>query len=171
MTDTRPPLRAWIAGLVAFAIVIALGIWLRSASEFGIVDHQLAGNAERVDAIQRGWRNEGVRWLAILAMVGDLFFIALYSWGSWLAGRGFMRVANRAVRVIGLVVAAAAVLFLITDATETGLQLVQLLREAGSDPMARIAASMQGVKIASWIATFIGVLGALAIARFSSARA
>lgn len=168
MNPAKPTLRLWLIGLVTFAIVIALGVWLRQASDFGIVDHQLAGTAKRVNEIQGNWSDEGVRWLAILSMAGDLVFIGIYGLGSWVAARGFMRQSGAVVRIIGLVSAVAAVFFLATDYTETILQFIQLVQDAGDDRFARIAASMQQIKIASWTATFIGIAAAWAIMRFST---
>ncbi|BDI61362.1 hypothetical protein [Qipengyuania nanhaisediminis] len=169
--QTRLPLRPWLIGLAIFALVVLLGIWLRSQSIYGIVDHQLAGTAEQVDAIQDQWRAEGVRWLAILAMLGDLVFIGVYGWGAWVVGRALAARDDMLARVLGWTVALAAVLFLITDYAETVLQFIQLVRSDGSDTMARIAASMQGTKIASWIASFVGVLAAIVLNRFSLGRA
>ncbi len=167
----NPPsvrLRWWLAGLAIFAVVAGLGMWLAGASHFGIVDHQLAGDAETVDRIQADWRDSGVRWLAILSMAGDLLFIGTYSLGAWIAGRGFARSGNRLVRAIGWTVALAAVLFGFADYTETLLQFVQLLQERGVDRMAAIAAAMQMPKLLAWSATFLGVLAGLIVDRIWS---
>ncbi|KNH01148.1 hypothetical protein J121_2164 [Qipengyuania citrea LAMA 915] len=130
----------------------------------GIAEHQAAGTAARVDAIQAQWHAGGVRPLAVFAMFGDLVFIGIYGAGSWIAGRSFMRMGGT-VRTIGAVVAAAALVFVLTDYTETLLQLAQLLRDAGSDRLAGIAAAMRPIKIAAWAATFVGVVAAWLILR------
>ena len=130
----------------------------------GIAEHQAAGTAARVDAIQAQWHTGGVRPLAVFAMFGDLVFIGIYGVGSWIAGRSFMRMGGT-VRTIGAVVAAAALVFLLIDYTETLLQLAQLLRDAGSDRLAGIAATVRPIKIAAWAATFVGVVAAWLILR------
>ncbi len=151
-----------------FVVVVGLGMWLAAASHFGIVDHQLAGDAETVDRIQADWRETGVRWLAILSMAGDLLFIGTYSLGAWIAGRGFAHSGNLLVRAIGWTVALAAVLFCLADYTETVLQFVQLMQERGVDRMAAIAAAMQTPKLLAWFVTFLGVLAGLILDRIWS---
>lgn len=168
MSENKVELRGWLVGLAVFAVVVAMGIWLRQTSSFGIVDHQIAGSAAQVDTIQAAWRADGVRTLAILAMLGDLVFIGIYSWGSWIAGRSFMAAGGGLVRLIGLIVAAAAVVFFLTDYCETILQFIQLVRERGSDWMAATAATVQPIKVVAWIVTFVGVLLALVVHRFTA---
>lgn len=169
MSDPKPNLRWWLWGLVAFAIVIVLSMAVTHPESvtLGIAEHQAAGSAARVDEIQGQWREGGVRTLAIIAMLGDLVFIGIYGWGSWLAGRSFMAMLG-AARMLGMLIAISAIIFLVTDYTETTLQVVQLLSEQGSDWMAAVAATVRPVKIVAWIATFGGVLMALAIRRFGA---
>ena len=80
MNAAAPELRWWLWGLFAFVVVIGLGAAVTAPDPvtFGITDHQAAGTAARVDAIQTQWRDGGVRPLAILAMIGDLVVIAIY---------------------------------------------------------------------------------------------
>ena len=169
MSEPKPNLRWWLWGLVAFAIVIVLSMAVMHPESvtLGIAEHQAAGSAARVDEIQGQWREGGVRTLAIIAMLGDLVFIGIYGWGSWLAGRSFMAMRGPA-RMLGMLIAISAIIFLVTDYTETILQVVQLLSEQGSDWMAAVAATVRPVKIVAWIATFGGVLMALAVRRFGS---
>ncbi|MBQ95171.1 MAG: hypothetical protein CL510_04975 [Actinobacteria bacterium] len=169
MSEPKPNLRWWLWGLVAFAIVIVLSMAVMHPESvtLGIAEHQAAGSAARVDEIQGQWREGGVRTLAIIAMLGDLVFIGIYGWGSWLAGRSFMAMRG-AARMLGMLIAISAITFLVTDYTETILQVVQLLSEQGSDWMATVAATARPVKIVAWIATFGGVLMALAIRRFGA---
>lgn len=169
MSEAKPNLRWWLWGLVAFAIVIVLSMAITHPESvtLGIAEHQAAGSAAQVDEIQGQWREGGVRTLAIIAMLGDLVFIGIYGWGSWLAGRSFMAMRG-AARMLGMLIAISAITFLVTDYTETILQVVQLLSEQGSDWMAAVAATVRPVKIVAWIATFGGVLMALAIRRFGA---
>ncbi|KWV96224.1 hypothetical protein [Erythrobacter sp. AP23] len=169
MREPKPNLRWWLWGLLAFVIVIPLSMAVTHPESvtLGIAKHQAAGSAARVDEIQDQWREGGVRTLAIIAMLGDLVFIGIYGWGSWLAGRSFMAMRGSA-RMLGILIAISAIIFLVTDYTETILQVVQLLSEQGSDWMAAVAATVRPVKILAWIATFGGVLMALAIRRFGA---
>lgn len=159
MIAAVPKLRWWLWGLVAFAVVIGLsaGITAPESVTLGITDHQTAGTAVRVDEIQGQWAAGGVRTLAIISMLGDLVFIGIYGFGSWIAGRSFMRLGGL-LRAVGAIIAAAALVFLATDYCETLLQLVQMIRDEGSDSLAGIAATVQPVKIIAWIVTFVGVL-------------
>ena len=166
MLDKRPQLKLWFLGLAMFSILIAMSFIRADASEYGIVDHQAAGTAAVVDTIQADWRANGLRTLAILSMIGDLIFIGVYGWGSYVAGRSFSRMDGGRLRAVGLVVAFAAVIFLITDYVETILQLIQLLRDQGSDWMAGTAATVRPIKVIAWIVTFVGVIAGMAIARF-----
>ncbi|MBX7499952.1 hypothetical protein K3181_00670 [Qipengyuania sp. YG27] len=167
MTGPKPDLRWWLWGLAAFGIVIALSVSITVFGDgvtWGIGEHQAAGSAARVDEIQTQWRAGGVRNLAIVAMLGDLVFIGIYGWGSWRAGRSFMAMPG-ALGLLGVLIAASAVVFVLCDYTETLLQLVQLLRERGSDAMAATAAAVRPIKSVAWLASFFGVLAALAIGR------
>ncbi|QYJ06299.1 hypothetical protein [Qipengyuania flava] len=169
MTSQKSDIRLWLWGLLAFAIVIALSLAITAPEDvtLGIAEHQAAGSAARVDEIQAQWREGGVRTLAIVAMLGDLVFIGIYGWGSWRAGRSFMA-GTGSVSMLGLLVAISALVFLVTDYTETILQLIQLIQDKGSDAMAAVAATVRPIKMLSWIATFGGVLMALAIRRFGA---
>ncbi len=168
MIHRQPNLRWWLIGLGIFVVVIALGVWLRSASAYGIVDHQLAGTAQQVDIVQAGWRADGVRWLAMLSMVVDLIFIGVYSLGAWIAGRGFSSIYNHLIRVFGWIIAFAAALFAFTDYVETGLQFAQLVREQGVGWMAQTAAAMQTVKVASFLTSLLGIIAVLILRRFAA---
>ena len=172
MTAAGPKLRWWLWGLVAFAVVIAITYAVSAPDNvtLGIVEHQSAGSAARVDQIQAQWSAAGRRPLAIVAMLGDLVFIGIYGWGSWIAGRSFMALGGL-VRIIGALVAIAAMIFLLTDYTETLLQLFQLLRNEGSDRLAGIAATVRPIKTVAWIVTFLGVIAAVAIRRFAPSSA
>lgn len=169
MTAQKADIRLWLWGLLAFAIVIGLSLGITAPEDvtLGIAEHQAAGSAARVDEIQAQWREGGVRTLAIVAMLGDLVFIGIYGWGSWRAGRSFMA-GTGSVSMLGLLVAISALIFLVTDYTETVLQVIQLLQDKGSDAMAAVAATVRPIKILSWIVTFGGVLMALAIRRFGA---
>lgn len=65
------------------------------------------------------------------------------------------------VRLLGGFIAAAAVVFLISDYLETILQFVQMLQDEGVDWMAATAATGQLIKFAAFYVTFFGVLAAM----------
>ena len=165
MIDGKPQLKLWLIGLAMFGVLIAMSLIRGDASQYTIVDHQAAGTAVMVDTIQADWRANGLRTLAIISMIGDLIFIGFYGWGSYVAGRSFSRIGSGFVRAIGVVVAGAAVVFLITDYLETILQLIQLLREQGVDWMAATHSTVRPIKVAAWIVTFVGVIAALILRR------
>ena len=161
MDADKPQLKFWLIGLAMFGVLIAMSFIRGDASQYTIMDHQAAGTAAMVDTIQADWRTNGLRPFAIVSMFGDLIFIGVYGWGSYVAGRSFSRMGPGFLRVVGVVVAVAAVVFLITDYVETILQVIQLLQERGVDWMAGTAATMQPFKIAAWVVTFLGVIAGL----------
>lgn len=171
MTKGRIDLKYWLIGLAMFGALIATSLLFRGDAPFSIVDHQGAGTAERVDLIQTAWRDAGLRNLFIASMFGDLIFIGFYSFGSWQAGKSLHALEGRFLRGLGLVVMGAAVIFCLSDYLETTLQIVQMLADKGSDSLAATAAFAQPIKVAAWITTFIGVLIAIPLTRFSSSTA
>ena len=171
MIDNRPQLKLWLIGLAMFGGLIALSVIRGDASQYTILDHQAAGTAAMVDTIQADWRANGLRQLAIFSMIGDLIFIGFYGCGAFIAGRSFSRIGGGFLRSLGVIIAAASAIFLITDYVETILQLIQLLREQGSDWMAGTAATVRPIKVATWIITFLGILAAIGIRRFSGSNA
>ncbi|MXP46394.1 hypothetical protein GRI43_03170 [Altererythrobacter luteolus] len=160
-------LTLWGLGLVLFGVTIILGLPLAvSAVPGGILDHQAAGTAAEVDRIQHEWRLAALWNRAALAMMSDLVFIGIYGIGSVLGGLYFFRSGRGAVRLIGGAVLLAGGIFLATDYIETISQFSQLMRFEGDDAKAALAATVRPVKVAAWIATFAGILAALAIRRF-----
>ena len=114
-----------------------------------------------VNTIQADWRANGLRNAVIYGMIADFVFIAIYGWGSFVAGRSFYQSGNITVRILGGSVAAAAIVFLISDYLETILQFIQMLRDEGVDWMAATAATAQPIKFAAFYVTFFGVIAAL----------
>lgn len=171
MTRGRIDLKYWLIGLAIFGFLIVSSALLHGDAPFGIVDHQAAGTAERVDMIQMAWREAGLRSLTIASMFVDLVFIAVYTIGSWKAGKSLRALEGRFVITLGWVIMMSAVVFCLSDYLETTLQVVQMLADKGSDSMAATAAFAQPIKVAAWITTFIGVLVAIPAARFSSSAA
>lgn len=158
MTRTKV-LLYWLIGLASFAMTLALHTPLiLTAVPGGMLDHQAAGTAAEVDRIQAAWRMGGVSNEAAVAMISDLIFIVIYGIASLIAGLYLRRTGVAGLRMLGSLVSVAAVVFLLTDLTETTAQLIQLMNFRGTDDLASLAATVRPVKIAAWIATFIGVI-------------
>lgn len=159
----------WVGGLCAFAVTLWLHLPLTlDTVPQGIVDHQVAGTAARVDYIQREWSAAGVYRTALTAMASDIAFIVLYGLGSLLGGLYFRRQGHGTVRLIGNVLILSAVVFLASDLTETTLQMQQLMAGRGVDTKAMLAAAMHYPKLVSWIACFILPLNGLILERSAS---
>ncbi len=162
MVSKRSFLMWWIGGLVAFAGAIALHAPLNiDAVPGGILDHQAAPDAATVDAIHTGWKDAGVFGQAMWAMISDLIFIVIYSYGAYLGGRYFLSKPDNLLRGLGWIVAIAAIIFLISDLGETGSQLIEVLNDAGSDTLALIASTLQGPKSVSFVVSFLCIAVAL----------
>lgn len=167
MTEEKTPLKFWLLGLGILGTLLVLGMLAGDASQYNIVDHQAAGTAEMVNTIQADWRANGLRNAVIYGMIADFVFIAIYSWGSFAAGRSLYRSGNKLVRILGGAVVAAAIVFLISDYLETILQFIQMLRDEGVDWMAATAATAQPIKFAAFYVTFFGTISALIIRRIA----
>ena len=164
MVTRRRFVVVWLSGLVAFVVAISLHMPLTLASvPEGIVAHQTAGSAARVDYIQSEWALAGVYESAMVAMIADFFFIILFGLGSLMAGDYYRRHGKGWLRTIGIVTAIAAVIFLASDLTETIMQFQQLRAGQGDDEMAALAKAMHYPKLVTWIMCFILPLNALVI--------
>ncbi len=160
--------RYWLFGLLLFAAMIALNPTLStSVSPMGISDHQTAGTAAKIDAIQRAWQAAGVLLIARASMMIDLLFIGVYSWGAWNGGKFMRRDASPNVRRIGGLVMGASLVFLVTDYAETFCQFIQVMQFKGNNALANVAATVQPVKTLAWIVTFVGLLAALLLRRMA----
>lgn len=169
MISKRRFMMVWIGGLVAFAVTVWLHLPLALDNvPQGIVDHQVAGTAARVDFIQREWAVAGVYRTALTAMASDFAFILLFGLGSLMGGCYFRRGSSHALRIIGNVLLLSAVVFLASDLIETTMQVRQLLSGKGDDTMAATAAAMHYPKLASWIACFILPLNGLILEHAAS---
>lgn len=158
--------RFWLGGLLILAAMIAMNPWfVTDVSPWGIRDHQSAGTADRVDAIQSAWEVAGVLGWARLGIAIDLVYIAIYSFGAYCGGRLFAQSKKPGLRRLGWVIVAAAIIVGVADYAETICQFVQAMTFRGSDLMAGIAATAQPIKTTAFLTTFIGLLTALFIRR------
>lgn len=166
MVNRRTFLCWWIGGLIAFAITIAIGTAITGDEvTWGILDHQSAATAIRVDEIQTQWRDGGVLTLAKIAMVADFIFIGIFGIGGFLGGLYFRAAESVPVRLLGSVILVGAVVFLATDYAETIAQFIQLMQFNGDDALAGFAASMGQAKVLSWLVIFLGPIIAFVLER------
>jgi hypothetical protein len=160
--------RFWLGGLLILAAMIAMNPWfVTDVSPWGIRDHQSAGTAARVDAIQTAWQAAGVVGRARLGMAMDLVYIAVYSFGAYCGGRLFAQSAKPALRRLGWIIIAAAIIVAVADYAETICQFIQIMQFRGSDVLAGIAATAQPIKTTAFLTTFFGLLTALFIRRMT----
>ena len=160
--------RFWLGGLLLLALMIAMNpLFTNEISPWGIRDHQSAGTAARIDAIQEAWQAAGVMGWARLGMAIDLVYIAIYSFGAYCGGRLFMQSNRPTLRRLGWVVVAAAIIVGVADYAETICQFVQAMTMAGSDLLAGIAATAQPIKSIAFLTTFFGLLAALLFRRMA----
>ena len=160
--------RYWLGGLLILAMMIAMNPWFTSdVSPWGIRDHQSAGTALRVDAIQAAWQAAGVLNLARFGIALDLIYIGIYSFGAYCGGRLFAQSTRPSLRRLGWIIVAAAVVVGVADYTETICQFVQAINFKGSDILARVAATAQPIKSTAFLTTFIGLLAALLFRRIA----
>jgi|TARA_R100001244_G_scaffold96522_7_gene72320 hypothetical protein len=150
----------WGGGLALFLYLIASGGMLETAvAPNGILDHQSAATAERVNAIQNSWAEAGLLDLARWGMIGDLIFIGLYMSGGIIGGRlVWQQARSPTLKKIGLLCVVSYFLFGVSDYIETICQLVQLLQDQGSDILAGMAALAKPVKVVTWIVGTIAIL-------------
>jgi hypothetical protein len=142
-------------------------MFTNEVSPWGIRDHQSAGTAARIDAIQAAWQAAGVMGWARLGMAIDLVYIAVYSFGAFCGGRLFAQSKRSALRRLGWVVVAAAITVGVADYAETICQIVQAMTMQGSDLLAGIAATAQPIKSTAFLTTFFGLLVALFLRRMA----
>jgi hypothetical protein len=160
--------RYWLGGLLILAIMIAMNPWFTNdVSPWGIRDHQSAGTALRVDAIQAAWQAAGVMNLARFGIALDLIYIGVYSFGAYCGGRLFAQSERPSLRRLGWIIIAAAVVVGVADYAETICQFVQAVTFNGDDMLASIAATAQPIKSTAFLTTFIGLLAALLLRRMA----
>ncbi|MBK7162566.1 MAG: hypothetical protein IPH79_08765 [Sphingomonadales bacterium] len=160
--------RYWLGGLLILAIMIAMNPWFSNeVSPWGIRDHQSAGTALRIDAIQAAWQAAGVMNLARFGIALDLVYIGVYSFGAYCGGRLFAQSEKLSLRRLGWVIVAAALILCVADYVETLSQFVQAMTFKGSDLLAGIAATAQPIKSTAFLTSFFGLLAALLLRRMA----
>lgn len=153
----------WLGGLVVFSGLVATGgILMTEVAPGGILDHQSAATAARVDAIQQSWVAQGLLNEARWSMIGDLVFIGLYMSGGIIGGRLIWQEARSpSLKKLGLAIILIYFVFGVSDYIETISQITQLIQNTGSDLLAGTAATARPVKILTWITGTLLMLVAL----------
>lgn len=160
--------RWWLAGIGLFVLMVILNYWLMMpSSPMGISNHQEAATAVQVDAIQQGWADAGVLWLAQVSMAIDLVFIGVYTRGALAGGNIFRQSSHGLLRPLGVIIALAAILFGITDYVETISQFIEAISFKGSDTLSAIHSGVRPTKSVAFLVTFVGLLAALVIRRMT----
>lgn len=166
MTMERAFWLFWIGGIVAFGVTIMLGLPLNIPEvPGGILDHQAAATATEVDRIQRAWTDAGQAGTARIAMISDLCFIGIFGIGSFLGGVRLRKSGGTILTSLGFVAILSAVVFVVTDYTETISQFIQLSAMRGDDSLAGLAATVRPIKIVAFLVTFFAVLLGLILKR------
>lgn len=165
----------WILWLTGIAIIVVLVSQnerlVTDVAPQGMVDHQLAATAQRVEAIHDSWRAAGAMGFFKIAILFDLLFIVLYSVGGVIGGLLVRRGARSGLlkALAGLAVLAYAA-FGILDFTETLCQAIQGFLTGGNDALASTAATAQPPKMFAFFVGFPSLVAALIWFRLENAR-
>ncbi len=152
------------AGWGLFVFLVATnGQMITPVSPGGIVDHQVAATAARVDAIQDAWARAGKLGFARLSIGIDLVFIGVLTVAGVLGGVRIARARSGPVlKAIGWLAATAFLGFGGADYTETISQFTQAMSH-GVEPLARLAAAANKPKILAFLvghaALIMGLIG------------
>jgi len=168
--DWRPFWILFGLGWALFAFLVATnGQMVTDASPRGILDHQVAGSAARIDEIQRAWADSGKLDFARLSMGVDLVFIGVLSVAGVVGG---VRIAGAAkgpiLRRFGWLTTLPFLVFGATDYAETLSQFVQVMSQ-GSDVLAQVAAAVNQTKVVSFLAGNTALIAGLIGLRLTTA--
>lgn len=154
----------WLSGLALLLGLFAAGGQLvTSVAPDGVLDHQSAATAARVDAIYASWAEADVIGVATAGFVVDLLFIGVYSLGGAIGALLLVREGHQnGLRYLAKIAVGLYILFFLADVTETTSQLIQHLSGHGSDTLAALAAAVQPAKAVFFLlasaATLTGLL-------------
>jgi hypothetical protein len=142
----------YLLGVSAFVSIAATNATLATdVSPGGILDHQSAATAMRVEQIHDAWKDKGVFDFAAVSMSLDLVFITFATIAGVMAGYLIAR-AGGARGALGWAILIVWVVFGACDYIETGCQITQVLQDQGSDEFAGLAATVKPPKVAAFIA-------------------
>ncbi|ANI79262.1 hypothetical protein [Sphingobium sp. EP60837] len=140
---------------------MANGYLANNAAPNGIIDHQLAGSAERVDDIHASWSAAGVDSIATASMMIDLLFIGV-SASAGVLGASLIhtRTKSKPLLHFSKLICLMFLAFALLDYSETVPELIQQICGHGNDTLAIIAATVQPIKLIA----FLGGVATLVIA-------
>ncbi len=153
----------WLGGLGILALLLSIGDELfTQAAPRGILDHQSAGTAARVDEIQESWAAIGKLQFAKYVITADLVFIFSYSLGGIIGGWLIWKEASSPLlKKLGALALAAYMSFGLLDAIETLSQFGQIISEQGINTLAALAAFVQPPKFVAFAVGFVAMVSAL----------
>lgn len=152
------------AGWALFAFLAGTnGQMVTPVSPGGILDHQVAATAARVDEIQGAWAQAGNLSFARLSIGLDLVFIGVLTVAGVIGGVRIARARQGAIlKGIGWLTAVGFLVFGGADYTETISQFIQVMSH-GIDPLAQLAATANKPKIIAFLvghaALIVGLIG------------
>lgn len=154
------------AGWALLAVLAAANaLMVTDVSPGGILDHQVAGTASRVNEIQDAWAAAGAMDSARFAIALDLVFIGVLTAAGVIGGvRLAQDAAGPVLRALGAFTAVAFLAFGAADYAETIAQFVQLTAR-GDDALAALAAAANAPKLSAFLVAHVALAAGLA-ARF-----
>lgn len=162
----------WLTGIVIIVVLISQNDRLvTDIAPQGMIDHQVAATAKRVEDIHASWRAAGAMGFFRIAILFDLLFIVLYSTGGVIGGMLVRRGARSAwLKALAGLAILAYMAFGILDMTETLCQALQGFVTGGNDGLAGLAAIAQPPKMIAFFVGLPSLVAALAWFRLEIAR-
>jgi len=125
----------------------------------GVVNHQAAGTAAQIDAVQDSWKAANRLGFAKFLMIADFFFIAIYFTGAFLGGLLMLGDENVTIRRLGIIVILGALMFFVFDYLDESIpEAIQLFNMQGEDKLAALSRSAQMPKVVGMLLTLVGLL-------------
>lgn len=153
----------WILAIALFAFIAGTnGHLATAAAPNGIVDHQGAATAARVNEIQASWKADGVNGFATASMIVDLIFIGVYLLAGATAAILICRSTRiRALWTLATISLCIYILFAVLDYGETVSQLIQQVSGSGNDGLAALAAAVAPIKMLAFLTAAMTTVVAL----------
>ncbi len=152
----------YVIGWAVFAyIAVTNGTLATAESPGGILDHQAAATASRVERIHAAWKAKDVFDFAALSMTLDLVFITFATIAGVIGGYLIAR-AGGLRGLLGWATLFLWIVFGACDYIETTCQLVQVLQDAGKDELAGLAATVRPPKMVTFVAGTLALWAGLA---------
>lgn len=152
------------AGWGLFVFLAATNVQMVTpVSPGGILDHQVAATAARVDEIQGAWSRAGKLPFARLSIGMDLVFIGVLTVAGVIGGVRIARARSGPVlKNIGWLTSVGFLVFGGADYLETISQFIQVMSH-GIEPLAQLAVTANKLKIIAFLvghaALIVGLIG------------